>query len=164
MQNDIVLRKLLRDDRDSIAGIVQKIPQFTPEEKDCALELADLYITYGESSGYDFLLSVDSDNALAGYICFGRIPLTDACYDIYWMAVDPARQNIGIGTQLLNAAEEKMAGLNARKVFIETSSQEKYLSAQNFYKKNGFKTVSCIKDFYKIGDDKLVYLKEIKSR
>lgn len=164
MQNDIVLRKLERRDRDGIAGIIQKIPQFTPEEKGCALELADLYITYGESSGYDFLLSVDSDNVLSGYVCFGRIPLTDACYDIYWMVVDPACQNTGIGTQLLNAAEEKLVSLNGRKAFVETSSQEKYLSAQNFYKKNGFKIVSRIKDFYKIGDDKLVYLKEILPR
>lgn len=157
----VKIRRLQAEDRISISHLLERTPQFTPEERNCAVELVDIYIKQGKQSGYDFFVSVDSDNLLLGYICFGKIPLTDACYDIYWIVVDPAYHGRGIGTQLLDIVEEKLKCLGARKIFIETSSQQHYLPAQNFYEKRDFRLVSRIKDFYKIGDDKLVFVKEI---
>lgn len=163
-QELIKIRRLLPEDRSSILYLLGKIPQFTKEEEQCALELVDIYIKQDEQSGYDFFVSVDLKNRLLGYICFGKIPLTDACYDIYWMVVDPECQNNGVGTLLLDAMEEKLRNLDARKIFVETSSQKSYASANNFYQKMDFRLISCIKNFYKIGDDKLVYVKEIERR
>lgn len=160
-QDGIKIRGLLPEDRGSIVDIVGRIPQFTDEERSCAVELADLHINHGERSGYNFLVSLDKDDRFLGYVCFGKIPLTDACFDIYWIVVDPAYQDKGIGTQLLNEVEEKLRILGGRKIFVETSSQKKYLSAQNFYQKFGFRLISYIKDFYKVDDAKLVYCKEI---
>lgn len=160
-QDAIKARRLLSEDRNSILYLLEKTPQFTPEEKQCAMELVDIYIKQGEQSGYDFFVSADSANRFLGYICFGKIPLTDACYDIYWIVVDPEHHGRKIGSQLLEAVEEKLKGMGARKIFVETSSQQYYTPAQNFYEKRDFRLVSRIKDFYKIGDDKLVFAKEI---
>lgn len=156
------IRKLQLEDRGPIKGLLERIPQFTDEEKQCALELADIYINQGEKSGYDFIVSEDRTGKLLGYICFGKIPLTDACFDIYWIVVDPGYQGKGIGTQLLNAVEERLIDLGARKIFVETSGKENYLLAQAFYQKTDFRLVSHIKDFYKAGDSKLVYVKDIE--
>lgn len=153
---------MLPEDREGIAQLLEKTPQFTDEEKKCALELTDSFIKSGEATGYDFLVAETDKGKLAGYICFGKIPLTDACYDIYWIVVDPVCQDKKIGTRLLSAAEEILVKLSARKFFTETSSQKKYLSAQNFYQKNGFRLVSYIQDYYKIGDGKFVFMKNIE--
>lgn len=161
MQKGIVLRKIASEDRHSILQIVNKITHFTDEEKQCALELLDAYLDNGEASGYDFLTAINAEKTLLGYVCFGKIPLTDACYDIYWIVVEPEFQDKGVGTKLLYAMEEKLTGMGARKIFVETSSQKKYLSAQNFYQKNEYRLVSNFSDFYKIGDGKLIFLKNI---
>lgn len=156
--------RLQTEDRNSILHLLEKTPQFTYEERQCALELVDLYIKQGEQSGYDFFISKDADDKFLGYICFGKIPLTDACYDIYWIVINTERQNNGVGALLMGAVEEKLRNLGARKIFVETSSQKSYTSANSFYQKMDFRLISCIKNFYKIGDDKLVYVKEIERR
>ena len=38
----------------------------------------------GEKSHYHFLLA-EKGGTLAGYTCFGRIPLTAERYDLYWI-------------------------------------------------------------------------------
>lgn len=164
MQDVVTIRRLLPDDRVSITQILGNVLQFTDEERQCALELLDIYIREGEASGYNFLVSKGAEDKLFGYICFGKIPLTDACFDIYWIVVDPGYQDRGIGTQLLMATEEKLREIGARKILVETSSQSKYLSAQNFYQKMGYRLISYIKDFYKIGDSKLIYAKDVERR
>lgn len=164
MQGGTKIRRLQPEDRVFITQILERVPQFTGEERQCALELVDIYINQGEHGGYDFLVSLDKNDKFLGYVCFGKIPLADACFDIYWIVVEPEYQDKGIGTQLLNAVEEKLKALVARKIFVETSSQKKYLSAQNFYQKTGFRLVSYIKDFYRIDDAKLIYAKDIERR
>lgn len=164
LQDTVKIRRLQSEDRSSIRDILYKITQFTEEERLCALELVDIYIKQGEHSGYDFFVSLGIENKLFGYVCFGKIPLTDACFDIYWMVVTPEHQKNGVGTKLMYAVEEKLKYLGARKIFIETSSQKSYISARNFYQGMDFRLISCIKNFYKPGDDKLVYVKEVERK
>ena len=46
-------------------------------------------------------------------------------------------------------------------VYIETSSQDKYLPTQNFYMKCNYELTARFKDFYAEGDDKLVFKKTL---
>jgi hypothetical protein len=46
-------------------------------------------------------------------------------------------------------------------VLIETSSQETYNATIRFYERNGYQMVARIKNSYRIGDDKLVFSKEL---
>lgn len=156
------IRKLQVDDRNTIKHLLDRTPQFAAEERNCAVELMDVSLSNDESAGdYEILVAVDGDNKPCGFICFGDVPLTDGCYDLYWIVCDPGLQNNGIGTNLLNRLEEILKTRGARKLFAETSSQEIYSSAHNFYKKRGFNLAARIPDFYKIGDDKLIYVKTL---
>ena len=46
-------------------------------------------------------------------------------------------------------------------MLIETSSQESYAPTLNFYKRNGYRIEACIHNFYRPGDDKLVFAKDL---
>jgi ribosomal protein S18 acetylase RimI-like enzyme len=48
-----------------------------------------------------------------------------------------------------------------RMLLIETSSHETYGATIRFYKRSGYELVARIKNFYRIGDDKLVFFKEL---
>jgi ribosomal protein S18 acetylase RimI-like enzyme len=80
-------------------------------------------------------------------------------YDLYWIAIDPAVQGKGFGRRLIEYAEGEIVKCGGRMLLIETSSQEPYGDTIRFYKKAGYKLVARIKNFYRIGDDKLVFSK-----
>jgi ribosomal protein S18 acetylase RimI-like enzyme len=48
-----------------------------------------------------------------------------------------------------------------RMLLIETSSQETYGATIRFYERNGYQLMARIKNYYRIGDDKLVFSKEL---
>ena len=48
-----------------------------------------------------------------------------------------------------------------RMILIETSSQETYGATIRFYERSGYLLAARIRNFYRIGDDKLVFQKEL---
>ena len=101
------------------------------------------------------------EGKIAGYHCIGRRPLTDATYDLYWIAADPDAGIKGIGKSLLDHAENFVLQNNGRWILAETSSKENYDATRNFYLRNKYSIVSQIKDFYKINDNLIVFGKYI---
>ena len=93
---------------------------------------------------------------------FGPTPMTDDVYDLYWIAVDRARQGRGVGQALLRFVEDTLRARDARMLLIETSSNPGYAASVRFYQAAGYREISRIKDFYRIEDDKLVFSRTLK--
>ena len=150
--------ELHESDIDAIAAMVKKVGVFSEEECAIAVELAQDQMVYGENSDYLFIVASSGDH-ITGYTCYGRIPFTDERYDLYWIVVDPAHQKTGFATELFTRTESALRALGAKGLYAETSSRAIYISAQRFYLKSGFAEEARLKDFYKDGDDKLIYSK-----
>lgn len=123
----------------------------------------DLVRTSLSSQGpdeYEIYCAVDPSGRIDGYICFGKTPLTEATYDLYWIAVDPEFQGGPAAQGLIEFAENSIRSRGAAMMLIETSSQPKNLRARNFYTKNGYKEVAKIEDFYAPGDHRITYQKK----
>jgi ribosomal protein S18 acetylase RimI-like enzyme len=75
--------------------------------------------------------------------------------------VDPADQGKGFGRILIEHVEQEVVRRGGRMLLIETSSQETYGATIRFYERSGYELVARIKNFYRIGDDKLVFSKEM---
>ncbi len=110
---------------------------------------------------YQVFCAFDSDRSLAGFICFGPIPMTERCYDLYWLKVDEESSRKGVGGRLLGFMEEFLAGEGARRIYVETSSTAPYQAARSFYEKHGYQLVCSLKDFYREGDHKMIFMKEV---
>ncbi|MDD4957475.1 MAG: N-acetyltransferase [Candidatus Omnitrophica bacterium] len=111
------------------------------------------------------VISEEVDGKLVGYLIFGRTPLTDFGWDIYWLVVDKAHQGTGLGKKLLAKAEEKMFKEVPRAIIrVETSSRKEYLLARRFYVGQGFREVGLIDDFYSNDDGIVIYSKDIIAR
>ena len=161
MDRDKRIRQLEPRDRSRIEEMVVSSGRFNDVEIETALELVDEAIDEGEASGYIFaVLEYGKSNpTLQGFACYGPTPLTEGVYDLYWIVVDPAAQKKGIGRYLLEYVECEVKKQGGRMLLIETSSQESYSETIRFYEKNGYQLAARIKDFYRIGDDKLVFSK-----
>ena len=132
---------------------------FDRMDQEIAIELINTSLDHPEQKDYHFLIAVDDAGRLDGYACYGPTPLTEGTFDLYWIAVDPTCSNRGIGSLLLQAVEKSILAKQGRLLLVETSSQPKYTRTRHFYKKNGYSMEATIRDFYRPGEDKVIYAK-----
>lgn len=149
-------REITHADIARVRALVAATKFFSEAEVAIAAELVEERLLCGDASGYHFVLAEDA-RGLAGYACFGPIAGTEGSFDLFWIAVDPARQGSGIGRAVLAAAEDAMRAMGARRHYAETSSTPLYESTRAFYRRTGFREVACIPDFYRPGDGKVIY-------
>src|SRR5881398_2503653 len=164
MSPNRIIRPMVAADRSGVFRILENAGNFTPAEVAIALELIDEWLELGEHSGYlTYVLESagDEGSAVLGYVSFGPTPLTESPYDLYWIAVDKSKHRGGVGKRLLKFAEDEVTRRGGKLLLIETSSQETYGGTIQFYEKTGYDLVGKIKDYYKPGDDKLIYVKRL---
>ncbi len=134
---------------------------FSQEEKECVDELWEEYQSQGpERSGYYFLVDKEDGHVL-GFTCYGPRSLTSGTFDLYWIAVDPAARRGGVGRRLLAATEEAIRKLGGRLMILETSGMQTYVPTRNFYLATGYTLEATLKDFYKEGDDLVIFTKHL---
>jgi ribosomal protein S18 acetylase RimI-like enzyme len=110
--------------------------------------------------GYRFVVAEEAGE-VAGYACFGAAPMTKGTFDLYWIAVDPARQGRGIGRALLRASEEAVRAEGGRMLLVETAGKAAYAATRAVYAACGYREVARVPDFYEDGDDKIVYARRL---
>ncbi len=154
------IREMEPRDRSRILEIVTATGSFTPVEIVTAMEVVDEGLAAPDRD-YFLFVAEDEGSQVRGYECHGPTPLTEGTYDLYWIAVDPKAQGGGYGRALLEFAEKDVLGRGGRLLLIETSSQESYGATIRFYEKSGYPLVARIKGFYRPGDDKLIFAKDL---
>lgn len=135
---------------------------FKPQEIDI-LEEVILEWQKNPNESY-FLFDEKYQENIVGFIIFGKTPLTDFSWDIYWLAVDKNFQGKGYGRKLLKKTENfLLQQLNQVTIRVETSSRKEYTNARNLYLRNGFKETGRIPDFYSHGDDLVIFYKQLDN-
>ena len=158
----IKIRPAAIADRAALLRILDNTPEFKPFEVVVAVEVIDCFLQDNSNSGYLILIAEDNTD-ITGYICYGPTPLTDGTWDIYWEAVAREKRGQGIGSTLMEAAEQKIRKARGRLALIETSSTPAYETTRLFYLGQGYEIIARIPDFYSPGDDKLVLQKRLKG-
>ncbi|MBF0406603.1 MAG: GNAT family N-acetyltransferase [Candidatus Riflebacteria bacterium] len=155
----IKIRNLLSSDRELLSNSIQKTGFFSDEEHKIALELIDDALQK-DNSDYHFGVA-EVDSKVAGYACYGQRPLTESTYDLYWIVVDPDFQKHGIGKQLMSWSESQIHSAGGTLVIAETSGKKIYEPTRKFYLGIGYREEARIKDFYKKGDDMVIFTKRL---
>lgn len=160
------IRPMVAADRSGVFRILETAGNFTPEEIATALELIDEWLELGEHSGYlTYVLESRGEESaeVLGYVSFGPTPLTESTYDLYWIAVDKSKHRGGVGKRLMKFTEEETVRRGGKMLLIETSSQETYGGTIQFYERTGYELVGKIPEYYKPGDDKLIFAKRLQA-
>jgi GNAT superfamily N-acetyltransferase len=148
------------EDRESVRRMVASTEVFSPVEIDVAVELVDDRLEQGPQSDYHFLFA-EHEGRTVGYTCYGKIALTAASFDLYWIAVDKSFHGRKIGRLLLEKTEELIREAGGRQVYIETSNRHHYAPTRGFYLRCGYQQAALLTDFYAPGDDKVIYAKTL---
>lgn len=156
----LVLSEIPQDaDVQAVMELVKKAGVFSDTEIAVAGDLVADALS-GEDE-YFFVFYRAPDRNLAGYSCYGPVCLTKSAYDLYWIAVDPAYRGTGLAEKILKLTHERIAQSGGDQVYAETSSLPHYEPARKFYLKKGYSELVRMKNFYKPGDDKVVYRKDL---
>lgn len=99
--------------------------------------------------------------ALIGKNVVGSIMVVEEDYprfSLYFFAVDKNYQRKGIGTALLKKAESKMK--KGTFLFLDTEKEDRI--GIRFYKKNGFRAMGKVKNWFGSGRKGIILAKEIR--
>jgi len=108
------------------------------------------------------LLDERVDGQPVGFVIFGKTPMTDFSWDIYWLVVANDFQGKGYGKRLLKRMEEHLRQSHPKAVLrLETSTKREHTVARGLYLKEGFHEMGRIPHFYGEGDDLIIFYKEI---
>ena len=103
----------------------------------------------------------DDDGGPVGVAYYAPERMTDQTWNLYMIAVHPDRQGQGRGAALVKHVEETLAAQGGRVLIVETSGLGSFERTRAFYRKCGYDDEARIRDFYKAGDDKIVFRKAL---
>ena len=73
-----------------------------------------------------------------------------------WTYVNPYAQGRGYGSMLLKHVIDALRRRGVRKLYLSTSSLEKFAKAVRFYERHGFVIEGVLKDYYQDGEDQIM--------
>jgi ribosomal protein S18 acetylase RimI-like enzyme len=156
----MLIREIELSDRPAVHDLLRACGVFTEEEVSTALEVLDVGIAGGLEGDYPAFV-VEVERRVRGYVCVGKTPLTAGTWHLYWICVHPESQRTGVGRTLQSHVEQFIRSRGGERIVLETSSQPGYERTRRFYRRAGYGEVGRIKNFYKAGDDCVIFCKEL---
>ncbi len=104
--------------------------------------------------------ATENDKPIAIGFCAPE-KLTDGTYNLYAIGVRSDIQGKGIGGKMMAYIEDQLSAKGARILIVDTSGTNEFKMTRRFYEKLGYHQEAVIRDFWKEGDDKVVFWKKL---
>jgi ribosomal protein S18 acetylase RimI-like enzyme len=86
---------------------------------------------------------------------------TDGTYNLLAIGVSNEYQRKGIASEMMKYIEQLVKHKEGRVLIVETSTDDAQIGARKFYKQIGYTQEAVIRDFWKDGEDKIVFWKKL---
>ena len=150
------IRAVTKSDTDGLKKVVDSSELFPSEYLD---EMISDYFNNPDTQDIWFTYIDNNEQVAIGY-CVPEKP-TDGTYNLLAIGVSQDIQRKGIASQMMNYIEQQLKQKDGRILIVETSSDDAQIGARQFYNKIGYTQVAVIKDFWKDGEDKIVFWKKL---
>ena len=152
----MIIRSAGSEDRSAVQEILASCGGFSEDEVRVGLDVFDAALE-GDYSAF----VVEVDGQARAYLCVSLIPMTVSTWHLYWIGVQGGFQRLGLGRSLLAHGEAFARSSGGERITIETSGRQDYDRVRLFYEAAGYQKAGRIPDFYKRGDDCVIYWKEL---
>ena len=155
--NQINIRPIKLEDIPDLKDIIQTSGLFPAELLDDMT--SDYFNNPGETTDIWLTLTVDGKSIGIAYCAPER--LTEGTYNLYLIAIHSTQQGKGLGKQFLQYIESLLEVKGNRKLLVETSGMPEFHLTRKFYDQCNYQREAVIKDFYREGDDKIIFSKRL---
>ncbi|MEI6487916.1 MAG: GNAT family N-acetyltransferase [Bacteroidota bacterium] len=150
------IRTVLKTDIDKLKTVVDSCELFPSEFLD---EMISDYLNNADSEEIWFTYIENKTPTAIGYCVPEK--LTEGTYNLLAIGVLKEWQGKGIASEMMKYIELLLKQKGGRILIVETSSDDAQIAARNFYKKIGYSQEAVIRDFWKDGEDKIVFWKRL---
>lgn len=150
------IRAVIQADIDKIKEVVDSSELFSSEYLD---EMISDYFHNPDTEEIWFTYIDHQTPTAIGYCVPEK--LTEGTYNLLAIGVLKESQGKGIAAEMMKHIEQLLKEKGGRVLIVETSSDDAQLAARNFYKKIGYTQEAVIRDFWKEGEDKIVFWKKL---
>ncbi len=156
-----MIRPATLNDKKALMAIAEAIGLFKPQELE---ELDGMLAEYFDGNlGKDHFWITYADTNPVGVAYYAPEPYANGTWNLYFIAVHPQYQGKGYGTKLLRHVEQALTTRGERILLVETSGMPNFERTRAFYRKQGYEEEARIREFYKAGDDKVIFRKVLTA-
>jgi len=98
---------------------------------------------------------------LGGFVYLAPDEMAVGAWELWWIVVAKPQQGKGLGGELLRFAEQFVRADGGRVITLDTSGTPAYAPTHRFYEKYGYKLVGTLPEYYRDGDDKVIFWKRV---
>lgn len=151
------IRTITRGDLKSLKAVIDSNDLFPSQLLD---EMAENFLADPDSPEW-WLTSELGGKPVAVAYCAPE-KMTEGTYNLYLIAVHKDVQGQGIGAAIMRFVEDMLSAAGARILIVETSGLPGFHLTRKFYDKLGYQREAVIREFYKEGEDKIVFWKKLQ--
>lgn len=154
-----MIRLAIADDIPALDQLAGAIGLFQPEELEFFGSMVRDHLEGEQDEPHCWLVDVEETLLAAAY--YAPESFAEGVWNLYFIAVHPEAQGQGRGSALLSYVENVLATQGDRLLLVETSGLDSFAKTRAFYRKNGYDEEARIRDFYKPGEDKIIFRKAL---
>src|SRR3954470_16965310 len=159
---DSPIRPIVPEETPTLIEMARGTSAFKRIEIQALQEVLDDYHHHNAALGHR-AVAFERDGKTVGFAYFAEAAMTDRTWSLWWIVVDRRSQAAGVGSKMLQYAEEAVRAAAGRQLLIETSSLLKYELTRRFYLKHGYQQVAMVPNYYAHGDDMLFFAKSLDA-
>lgn len=151
-----IIRKARKDDVQHLKAVLNSIELFPADI------LEDMISDFFNNPATEEIWFTATENEIPlaiGYCAPEK--LTEGTFNLYAIGVKSDIQGKGIGSAMMKYLEEALKKAGGRILIVETSGTDAFELTRRFYENLAYRKEAVISDFWKEGDDKVVYWKKI---
>jgi ribosomal protein S18 acetylase RimI-like enzyme len=156
-QRPVVIRPLDASDLPALKRVVDSTGLFPADVLD---EMTAPFLEGLAAEEFWFTLAAPDPVAIA-YCAPER--MTSGAWNLLLIAVDRSRQGEGLGSTLMAEVERRLAEQKQRLLLVETSGLPDFERTRAFYAHRGYVPEARIRDYYRDGEDKIVFRKVLSA-
>lgn len=150
------IRKVKKDDLQYLKDVLNSIELFPSEILE---DMISDFFNNPETEEIWFTATENEMPISIGY--FTPEKLTEGTYNLYAIGVRSDIQGKGIGRTMMKYLEEELKKKGHRILIVETSGTDDFELTRKFYENLDYSKEAVIRDFWKDGDDKVIYWKKL---
>ncbi|WP_020536398.1 GNAT family N-acetyltransferase [Lewinella cohaerens] len=151
------IRPVVATDIPRLKAVIATSDLFPPDLLD------DMIAPYLAGEDESIWLTGEEDNPTFVAFCAPE-QMTEGTWNLYLIAVYSELQSKGYGRQVMGYLEDLLAEQGARVLLVETSGLPEFERTRSFYHQCNYTEEARIRDFYKAGEDKVVFWKSLQER